>query len=130
MADSVRRYTGIVIASPSLNEEALTKLKAALDQAVVRLEGKIVDWTSLGKRRLTYKIKRFSEGNYFQVQMELPPKGVEEFRKVTALMDSVLRLMVIQGAPAAPEASPKPEVKAAAAVESKVKEKSVPGTKT
>ncbi len=121
MADSLRRYTGIVIASPSLNEEALTKLKAALDQAVVRLEGKMVDWTALGKRRLTYKIKRFSEGNYFQAQMELPPKGVEELRKVTALMDSILRLMVIQGAPAVPEVSTKPEDKNL---------KSVPGTRT
>lgn len=104
-------YEAILIADPELNEEALTQLKSHFADLVTRHGGKVQDTQVLGKRKLSYKIGKFSEGNYLQIKLQLPPASVEALKRVAQLIEPVIRMMVvIQSAlPAQQAAAPSTE---------------------
>ncbi len=95
MTGSVRNYDAILIAQPDLNEEGLNQLKSQLGELVSRQGGRIKEVSSLGRRRLGYRIGKASEGTYLQLKMEMPPEGVEALRRNARLLESVRRLMVL-----------------------------------
>ncbi|GEM_PF-2432419 len=93
---TLRDYTAILIAHPELNEEAVLKLQAQLGELVARQGGQVLQNVSLGKRKLSYKIGKWSEGVYLQVQLKLPPSAVAELKRTSSLIESVLRLLLVQ----------------------------------
>ncbi len=100
-----KEYEAILIADPDLNEEGISQLKTHFSDLVTRHGGKVQDAQVLGKRKLSYRIGKFSEGNYLQVKLQMPPPPVEPLKRVTQLIEPVIRLMmVIQSAlPAGPQ---------------------------
>ena len=100
-----KEYEAILIADPDLNEEGISQLKTHFADLVTRHGGKVQDAQVLGKRKLSYRIGKFSEGNYLQVKLQMPPASVEPLKRVTQLIEPVIRLMVvIQSAlPASPQ---------------------------
>lgn len=93
----VRTYEAMVIASPELSEEALSQLQNSLGEVITRQGGRVLDGSVLGKRRLSFSISRFSEGTYLQIRFELSSNKVGEVKKAVAMMESIIRMMVIQG---------------------------------
>ena len=105
---SFKDYEAILIADPELNEEGISQLKTHFADLVTRNGGKIQEAQVLGRRKLSYRIGKFSEGNYLQIKLQLPPASVEPLKRVTQLIEPVIRLMVViqsalpaGGAPAA-----------------------------
>lgn len=112
MASSSKDYEAILIADPELNEEGLNQLKTHFADLVTRHGGKVQDSQLLGKRKLSYRIGKFGEGNYLQIKLQLPPASVEPLKRVAQLIEPVIRLMVVIQAAlpsAAAQASVKPE---------------------
>ncbi len=97
MSVSLRKYLGILIAHPDLNEEGLNHLKDQFSELVSRHGGQIVQIVSLGKRKLAYRIGRVWEGHYLEIHMEAPPAGVEPLKQAADLLDSIVRLAIVQG---------------------------------
>ena len=95
MTSSFKDYEAILIADPELNEEGLTQLKTHFADLVSRNGGKIQDTQMLGKRKLSYRIGKFSEGSYLQFRLQLPPAAVEPLKRVAQLIEPVIRLMVV-----------------------------------
>ena len=95
MAASFKDYEAILIADPELNEEALSQLKTHFADLVTRHGGKVQDNQVLGKRKLSYRIGKFSEGNYLQIKLQLPPASVEPLKRVAQLIEPVIRLMMV-----------------------------------
>lgn len=93
----VRTYEAMVIASPELSEEALSQLQKSLGEVIAHQGGRVLDGSVLGKRRLSFSISRFSEGTYLQIRFELSSNKVGEVKKAVAMMESIIRMMVIQG---------------------------------
>ena len=50
---------------------------------------------NLGKRKLTYKIGKSSEGIYLQLRLQLIPKEVAGLKKAVSMMESVLRFLIV-----------------------------------
>lgn len=112
MADSFRDYEAILIVHPDTNADAMQKLQQQFGETVSRQGGRVTETVPLGKRKMTYRIAKQGEGQYLQMRLQLPPAAVEPLRKAVGLMESVLRLMVVQGtAPAAPAARPEGETR-------------------
>ena len=97
MGVSLRDYEAILIADPDLNEEGLTQLKTHFSDMVTRHGGKVQDTSVLGRRKLSYRIGKYSEGNYLQVKMQLPPAAIDPLRRTAHLIEQVVRLMVVTG---------------------------------
>ena len=98
MAVALREYDAILIARPDLNEEGLTQLQGQFSDLVTRQGGRVVGSSSMGKRKLSFRIHRVHEGTYLQIRMELPPEGVAGLRKAAVLLDPNVRLMVTSAA--------------------------------
>ena len=97
MSVSLRKYLGVLIAKPDLNEEGLNQLKDQVSELVTRHGGKIVQVVSLGRRKLAYRIGKSWEGHYLEVHMEVPPAGLEPLRRAADLLDGIVRLAIVQG---------------------------------
>lgn len=98
MKSLVREYQAILVVSPELNEEALSKLQAQFAELVGKNQGQVVSTLPWGKRKLTYKLGRFSEGNYLQVRIQVPSLQVAELEKATRMLEPILRVMMVEGA--------------------------------
>ena len=95
MSASLREYETILIAEPELNEEALTELKNKFGELVTRHGGRVENSHFLGKRRLSYRIGRFSEGNFLQIKLQMPPTGLDGLRKMVNQIEPVMRILVV-----------------------------------
>lgn len=95
MAASSKDYEAILIADPDLNEDGIAQLKTHFADLVSRHGGKVQDTQVMGRRKLSYKIGKFSEGNYLQVKLQLPPASVEALKRVAQMIEPVIRLMVV-----------------------------------
>lgn len=91
----MRDYEAILIADPQLNEEGLTQLKSQMADLVGRHGGRVQESVFLGKKKLSYRIGRHSEGNYLQVKLQMPPAGLEGFKRMANLIEPVMRMMVV-----------------------------------
>ena len=107
MAVSLREYDALLIVDPALNEEGLTQLKTQVGDLVTKNGGKVQESTVLGKRRLTFKIGKYSEGNYIQVRIQMPAETVEPFKRTVNLIEPVVRIMVLTST-GLPQALPQP----------------------
>lgn len=92
----VRTYEAMVIANPQLSDEALEQLKGQLSEVVKRQGGRVLETTLLGRRRLSFPIRKEAEGTYLQVRLEVASGEVVKIQRAVALIESVLRMMVIR----------------------------------
>ena len=95
MSASLREYETILIAEPELNEEALTELRNQFGELVTRHGGRVENSHFLGKRRLSYRIGRFSEGNFLQIKLQMPPNGLEGLKRMVNQIEPVMRILVV-----------------------------------
>ncbi len=106
MPGALKEYEAILIADPQLNEEALNQLKNQMAELVSRHGGRVQEHLFLGRRKMSYRIGRHSEGNYVQVKIEMPPAGLEGFKRMANLIEPVLRMMVVASAGVATNNNP------------------------
>ena len=97
MAALTREYGAMLIADPTLSEDGLTQLKSQFTEIVTRNGGKVVEVSALGKRRMSFKIGKHSEGNYLQFKLQIPPAGVGEVNRMSRALERVIRLLVLTG---------------------------------
>lgn len=103
-----RTYEAIAIIHPECAEKDLARLEKQFEETITRLGGRVTGTSNLGKRRLSYKIKRLSEASALQIRFEAPPEAVAQFIKAARLFESVARIMVVHGEPAPAEAPKAP----------------------
>ena len=114
MAALTREYGAMLIADPALSEDGLTQLKSQFTEIVTRNGGKVTEVSALGKRRMSFKIGKLSEGNYLQFKLQIPPAGVSELNRMSRALERVVRLVVLTG-----DAFPEPPAPAAVKTEEK-----------
>ncbi|MEW5901137.1 MAG: 30S ribosomal protein S6 [Acidobacteriota bacterium] len=87
--------TGFLLA-PNLPEEDTEKLIAQLREAISQREGKLVKQERWGKRRLAYRIQKFSEASYFFFHYEGKPDIPLELERRFKQTDAVLRYLTLK----------------------------------
>lgn len=97
MSSLTRDYEAILVAHPESAEGNVEKLKGQFAQLVERHQGRVLNSTDLGKRRLNYKIKKVGEGVYLQVRFQIPPSEVVGLEKASRMIESVLRFFMVKG---------------------------------
>ena len=93
----IRDYEAVLIVSSDLNEEGISKVQAQFKDVIERHQGQMLEMLTLGKRKLSYRIKKQTEGVYLQVRLKMPPQEVGNLEKAVVLIESVIRLMIVQG---------------------------------
>jgi small subunit ribosomal protein S6 len=89
-------YELVFIVQPEVEEEPRTALVDKITQTITELQGQVQQVDPWGKRRLAYPIKKYREGSYFLMQIELPPTAVRSLERALKLMEDVIRYLVVR----------------------------------
>jgi small subunit ribosomal protein S6 len=92
----MRDYELVVIISPEVDEDGVSKLIDRVGRAISN-RGGIVDGTDKwGRKKLSYAIKRFMEANYILTRFKLEPKLIKEVEAEIRSWEDVLRHLVVK----------------------------------
>ena len=90
-----RNYETAFILSPVLDESGTEQEIAKIEEVVGREGGVVKEWDKWGKRRMSFPIKRQSEGYYAFLRFEAEPASIERLTETFKLDDNILRHMHI-----------------------------------
>ncbi|GAB2575124.1 30S ribosomal protein S6 [Streptomyces capparidis] len=92
----MRHYELMVILDPDLEERAVSPLIENFLSVVRNGGGKVEKVDTWGRRRLSYEIKKKSEGIYSVIDLNANPEVVKELDRQLNLNESVLRTKVLR----------------------------------
>ena len=90
-----RNYETAFILNPVLDESGTEQEIAKIEEVVGREGGVVKEWDKWGKRRMSFPIKRQSDGYYAFLRFEAEPASIERLTETFKLDDNILRHMHI-----------------------------------
>jgi small subunit ribosomal protein S6 len=94
--DQTHDYELVLIINPEIMDESLDTTLDKVHQFITGNGGVISNTEQWGKRKLTYPIKRFAEGNYVLTQFKLKPTLSKELEASVQISEEVLRHLLIK----------------------------------
>lgn len=92
----MRDYELIFVLSPELGEDGMSASIDKLTRSIAEKGGTVTNLQQWGKRKLSYPIKHFKEGNYILTQFKLDPQRLEEVEASLRISEEVLRHLVVR----------------------------------
>jgi small subunit ribosomal protein S6 len=96
MAESMHTYEMIIIAVPELDDQALTAFNERVSGWVKAGGGTEPQINVWGRRRLTYAIRKHTDGIYVQYNYQMRPQGTRELDRNLKIDEQVVRHLVIR----------------------------------
>ena len=78
----MNKYEGIFIFKPDLAEKDLEGEYSKAEEAIKKHEGRIEKSEKLGKKTLTYTIKKFRDGFFLYLHFEAPPHVIKSLMDI------------------------------------------------
>lgn len=92
----MRRYELMVILDPNLEERAVTPQIERFLEVVRKDDGNVEKIDVWGRRRLSFDIKKRSEGIYAVIDLDAEPGTVKELDRQLGLNEDVLRTKLLR----------------------------------
>lgn len=92
----MRKYELVLVFSPETSSENQKKLVSKLKSIVEKAKGKIGKTDEWGKREFSYPIKKFTEGVYFLLNLDLPANAPAELEKKIKLEEEIIRYLLVR----------------------------------
>jgi small subunit ribosomal protein S6 len=96
MSDILRDYEMVYIAVPQLDDEGLATLNERLASWITSANGTVTETNVWGRRKLTYAIRKQTEGIYIQINFQLTPSATRELERNLRLDEQVVRHLIIR----------------------------------
>ena len=90
----MKKYEGLFIFPPEGTGEAHKDFSVEVTKWIEKFQGKVIQKTDMGKKRIGYPIKKYKEGKVLVVNFEMDPARMQEFRKDLELQEGLLKYMV------------------------------------
>ncbi len=90
----MNNYEGLFVVSSNLNKEGLDKTASYLKEQVVKYKGTVEKIEDLGKKRLSYRLNKQREGQYYLLNFKAEPQTIKELEHAYKLNDSILRVLI------------------------------------
>ena len=91
----IKPYEAMFILRADLAEEPLKKLVAQIEEAIVKVGGKVEISQPWGRRRLAFPIGKQKEGVYHLVDFTCPSLAIDPLRQVYRLNEQIMRTMIL-----------------------------------
>ncbi len=91
----MKTYELLAIIKPNLDMEEVDKVVAKLEETIAGFGGKTLNVNKIGRKKLAYDIKKFKDGFYVCINLELPADAVETLKRNIKLNDNFIRCMVM-----------------------------------
>lgn len=90
------QYELVFVVQPELEEEPLAALVNKVSQTISDLHGQVQQIEPWGKRRLAYPIKKYREGFYYLMLIELPASAVRSLDRTLRFIEDVIRHLIVR----------------------------------
>ena len=91
----MNKYESIIIINPNVDEEGIKSLISRFTD-LINADGKVEKVDELGKRKLAYDVKKFSEGFYAVFYFEANTSLIAELERNYRITDEVIKFMTIK----------------------------------
>ncbi len=92
----MNNYELIVIISPQILDEDVTKVMDKISDIITNRGGTITELNQWGRRKLAYAIGKYSEGNYALTRFKLKPELTKEVKNNLNLSNEVIRHLLVK----------------------------------
>ncbi len=92
----MRKYEVIFIIRPDAGEEETAKIVTQMEGVVTGAGGKIEKVERMGRRRLAYRVSRYSEGFYVLFAFEGTGDTVKELERRLKVADPVIKFLSVR----------------------------------
>jgi small subunit ribosomal protein S6 len=91
-----RSYEVMFIVRPDLTEEDVDKLIATLQGHATTAGATIANVEKMGKRRLAYDVKKFSDGQYVLFVLQADGKAIHELERRLRVSEPVIKFITVR----------------------------------
>ena len=91
-----RAYEVMFIVRPDLLEEDLDKLIATLQGHATSAGATVQNTEKMGKRRLAYYVKKFSDGQYVLFVLDADGKAIHELERRMRVSEPVIKFITVR----------------------------------
>ena len=92
----MRQYELVLMLNPEVNEERVSGVMDRVRRVVGDNQGEIKDEESWGRRKLAYKIGRYTEVNYHLAHLQMEGEGTQPLETTLKLADDVIRHLLVR----------------------------------
>lgn len=91
-----RIYEVMFIVRPDLTDEDLDKLISTLQTHATNAGARVENVEKMGKRRLAYDVKKFSEGQYVLFTLNSEGKSIHELERRLRVTEPVIKFITVR----------------------------------
>ena len=91
----MNKYESIIIVNPNVDEAGLKALEEKFT-GLINENGKVESVENMGKRKLAYDIKKFTEATYMLFNFEAKPELIAELERVYRITDDVIKFITVK----------------------------------
>jgi small subunit ribosomal protein S6 len=92
----MRDYELAFIVSPELDETATKETVEKVQGWITESGGSLKKINSLGRKKLAYLIRNQKEGQYFILDINMPPEEISSLERRFRLEEPVMRFLIIK----------------------------------
>lgn len=90
-----RDYEVLMLLKATGTDAEVAQAVAQVEEPIKKLGGVIATSKPYGRRRLSYRIARHTEGYYQFIEFRLAPEQIEELKRLLRLQDTVVRFLIL-----------------------------------
>jgi small subunit ribosomal protein S6 len=91
----MNKYESVIIIDPNLTDEAIKGLIKKFSD-LINTDGNVTSVDELGKKKLSYEIKKNKEGYYVVLKFEAGPNLIAELERNYRITDEIIKFIVIK----------------------------------
>ena len=91
----MNKYESVIIVNPNVDEAGLKAIEEKFT-GLNNENGKVESVENMGKKKLAYEIKKFSEGTYMLFNFEAKPDSITELERVYRITDDIIKFIVVR----------------------------------
>lgn len=91
----LRKYETIFIVRPTIDDEAVDRCVAAVEDYIKAQGGSIISCEKKGRRRLSYEVKKMRDGFFVFLRYECKPETITPFKRMLTLNEDVIRSITV-----------------------------------
>lgn len=91
----MNKYESVIIVNPDLDEVSLKALEDKFT-GLINENGKVESVENMGKRKLAYEIKKFTEGTYVVFTFEAKADLIAELERIYRITDDVIKFITVK----------------------------------
>ena len=91
----MNKYESIIIVAPTVYEKTQKEIENKYSN-LIKENGKLEEFKSLGKKMLAYEIKKNKYGIYFEIDFESEASFIAELERQYRIDDNIMKFIVVR----------------------------------